>query len=395
MTEQALVIIGDETFSLTEIPPSGALVEQQRNLLLGYVDLQSLVTDLDMVGYFLRIAYNGVVGFTELQIKIRAIGYDLTKLYSRSAGTVAKFKQASVRILSGLQCTYHFLVEAFENVALETLSKASDDAKEMAAEANTLHKDFEKESECIEEALKCMMRTKGSAEERKELKLKSAEFEITKVWGQEDKKTAEQDYELLVKKYEDAEAIDPLKALQHTLLSPFTRGEQAKSDLALPQEAQEQVLKHPEEMRKQRLCDFKTCTENYEDDSELPDIAVDALHEAMSSLKKLSVVMLKAFYFWKQMQVHCEQLAKVQMKNSITTAMKMPKEDRIRMWTSQGFKKQVVEHYAQWVALGNVCDSYMVKILETQKDLYKYLQENPTRLEAIRTIRELAIAIAH
>ena len=384
------MIIGDETFSLTEIPPSGALVEQQRNLLLGYVDLQSLVTDLDMLGYFLRIAYNGVVGFTDLQIKIRGIGYDLTKLYINSAGTVSKFKRASVRILSGLQSTYHFLLDALEDMALETLSKASDDAKEMAAEANTLHKDFEKESECIEEALKCIMRTKGSAGERKELKLKSAEFKIEKVRGQEDKKTAEQKFEFLPK---NAEAIDSLKVLQHALLSPLTRGEQAKSDLALPQEAQEQVLKHPEEIRKQSLCDFRTCTENCEDDSELPDIAVDALHEAMTSLKKLSVVMLKAFYFWKQMQEHCELLAKVQMKNYITTAMKMPKEDRIRVWTSQGFKKQVVEHYAQWVALGNVCDSYLVKILETQKDLYKHLQENPTHLEAIKTIRELAIAL--
>ena len=101
--------------------------------------------------------------------------------------------------------------------------------------------------------------------------------------------------------------------------------------------------------------------------------------------------MMKAALFWKQMQVHCEQLAKEKMKKLIVTAMKRPEEDRIRVWTSHGFKNQAVEYYAQWVALDDVCAVYMRRIQETQKELYGYLQENPTLSEARRTVRTLAI----
>ena len=119
--EQALVKIGAETFSIAEIPASGTLlVEKQKNLLLGSVDLPSLVTDLGRVGNFIRIAYNGVAGFTDLQIKIRGIGYDITKLCDKSAVTVAKFKQASGSILGDLQGTYQFLLDALEDMVLET-----------------------------------------------------------------------------------------------------------------------------------------------------------------------------------------------------------------------------------------------------------------------------------
>ena len=412
--EQALVKIGAETFSIAEIPASGTLlVEKQKNLLLGSVDLPSLVTDLGRVGNFIRIAYNGVAGFTDLQIKIRGIGYDITKLCDKSAVTVAKFKQASGSILGDLQGTYQFLLDALEDMALETLSAVSDVAKDMAAAANQLHNDFDEESKRVEEALKDTMRTKGSEEKRKkELELKAAELEIDKTKAQEDKKAAEQDFELYEGKYKEAEAQqrahessarNPLKAIGNALLSPFTRGEQVfdtQSDLALAQEARAEKLKHLEEMRKQRqmrskalrdIAEFAKRIENCQDDSKLADIAIDALHKAMGGLQKLSVVMMKAALFWKQMQVHCEQLAKEKMKKLIVTAMKRPEEDRIRVWTSHGFKKQAVEYYAQWVALDDVCAVYMRRIQETQKELYGYLQENPTLSEARRNVRTLAI----
>ena len=57
--------------------------------MLGSIDLDVLVDDLRHVGDFVRIAYNGVAGYTDLQIKIRRIGYDVTKLCDKLAVTVS------------------------------------------------------------------------------------------------------------------------------------------------------------------------------------------------------------------------------------------------------------------------------------------------------------------
>ena len=104
--DKAIVKIGDESFSIVEVPSSTTvIVSKQKERLLGSIDLPALVTDLGRVGNFVRIAYNGVAGFTDLQIQIREIGVDVTKLCDKSAVTVSKFKQASGSILGDLQGT--------------------------------------------------------------------------------------------------------------------------------------------------------------------------------------------------------------------------------------------------------------------------------------------------
>ncbi len=81
------------------------------------------------MGGFIRVAYNGVGAagprFTEVQIEIQRIGYDVTKLCDKSALTVAKFKKASRTILTDLQATYEYLLDNLEEMAVETLTDVS------------------------------------------------------------------------------------------------------------------------------------------------------------------------------------------------------------------------------------------------------------------------------
>lgn len=412
-SDQAVVKIGEETFSLVEVPASGTVVvEEQRKLLLGSVDLPTLVADLGRVGKFVRVAYNGVAGYTELQIKIRGIGYDVTKLCDKSAVTVAKFKQASGSILGDLQGTYQFLLDGLEEMAVETLKGITDVAKDMAAAADQLHEDFDNESQRVEEALKETMTTKGSEEgHKKELEEKTRQLEVDKAKAAQERVNAEEDFKLYEKKYEAAEAkqealeasaSNPLKAFANAFVSPFTGGKKVfdtDRDLERSKEAREEKLKHLEEMKRQReirskalqdIAEFTKRVENCKDDSELADVAIGALHKAMGGLQNLSKVMMKTALFWKQMQVHCEQLAKDKMQRLINTAMKMPEEKRLETWTSSTFKRQAISYYAQWVALDDVCRIYMGQIQETQHDLYGYLTENPTLAEARRNVRKLA-----
>ena len=405
------VVLLDETYSIVELPPSHSkVVVKQKGLLLGSVDLPALVSDLGRVGNFVRIAYNGVAGYTDLQIQIREIGYNVTKLCDKSAVTVAKFKQASSSILGDLQGTYEFLLDGLEEMAIETLSAVTDIAKDMATAADQLHTDFDNESKNVEVALKKTMQTKGSEEERKkEIEKKEKEIEADKKRAEESKKAAEEDFALYEEKFKKAEAkqeakeasaSNPLKRIANAFLAPVgLKAFDLDQEYDQARDAREEKLKHLEEMKKQRdarrsalqdIAEFTKKIENCKDDSELAGVAIEALHSAMGGLQKLSAVMMKAALFWKQMQTHCEQLAKEKMQKMIERAMKMSETKRLKVWTSNAFKKQAIEYYAQWVALDDVCGIYRLKIMETQKDLYGYLQENPTLKDARRNVRDLA-----
>lgn len=391
--------IEGETFSITEIPASDTkLVLQQKRILLGSVDLEALVTDLGRVGNFVRIAYNGVADDTDLQIQVRAIGVDVTKLCDKSAVTVASFKTASTSVLDQLESTYGFLTSGFEKMALITLEAVTDVAKEMATAADSLHKEFDDESKRVEEALKATRTKKGKEEEKKEqIKKDAMAMELKKEAAEKQKQQAEEEYVKSEERYKKAEVVqlqeetDPLKVVLNTVMGLF--GTNAA------QRAREEKLKHLEDMNKLQqerskalgdIAEFASKLLECKDDSELAEAAIEALHSAMGGLKKLSAVMMKAAGFWKQVQVHCEKLAQERLQKMIAESLTMTKEDRIVFWKNPSFLKGAIQYYAQWVALNGVCDIYMERIKATQADLYAYLIENPTREESKANVRHLA-----
>ena len=117
-----------------------------------------------------------------------------------------------------------------------------------------------------------------------------------------------------------------------------------------------------------------------------------ALSSARDGLKILAALMMNAALFWKQMQEHCKSLSDSKLKDKVEKAMdKYSDEKRLKLWTSKPFKIQAVHFYADWVALDCVCGEYMGSIKETQKELYKYIQENPTQEEAEKNVPSLAV----
>ena len=122
----------------------------------------------------------------------------------------------------------------------------------------------------------------------------------------------------------------------------------------------------------------------------MAEITADALHQAIRPLKHLSVIMIQAANFWKQMQNHCCTLAEPEMKNEIERAVeKYSEEKRLKVWTSRGFKIKAIEFYAGWVALHSVCITYLEYIKITQQDLYRFIEENPTYKESCENVKEL------
>jgi hypothetical protein len=428
LSKNVSVDIEGETFSMVKIPDVGSqLVKRSKEDLTGSLDLASLVNDLAKLGSFIRVAYNGVAGSTNLQIKVQRVGYKITKLADKSAVTVQNFKSASTSVLQELQGTYEFLLDGLEEMALETLSLLSKVAEQMAKAAEELHTDFEAATKDVTDALEDTQTEKGCQEDqKKKMKEEQKEFEMKRKKAETLQKEAIEAEEKFNKLYNEAqtredEALasegDFLKCIGSSLSSLLGAGVSLmKNDIEkfgeniekiasnsiykdAKNQANQEKMKHLDDMKKQRemrmeanqqCIEFVERIKNCKDNDSLADVAIDALHNSIGALKSLSAIMMNAALFWRQMQKHCEALAQKDMQQMVERAMKLSDEKRLKVWTSTAFKKKAVGYYSKWVALDDVCGAYMLQIKETRKDLYAYLEENPSIEQSRENVRRLA-----
>jgi len=69
------------------VPTSVATKEE----MIETVNLQQVSIDLNNVEMFLRVAYNGVVGYRDLLIQVRGIYYNVADFCDESVRTINKF----------------------------------------------------------------------------------------------------------------------------------------------------------------------------------------------------------------------------------------------------------------------------------------------------------------
>ena len=353
LTEMAVetFLIAEETSGTTTC----TVAAKQRELLFGSSKLKVLAKNLGWVGNFVGIAYNEAADYTELETMIQEIAHEVTNLCERSAVAILKFKQAS-SILDELQTTYQYLLDGKEDTCtedtLKNLASLSEVAKSMVSAGEELHRGFDKVSCKVEEALKYTMMEEGKKKERRE------EIEERR------------------RNYE----VEMIRAQEYSRVSvpEHARSEQRYMELE-DEELQRKVIQDIAELAKQ--------IEDCSDDSMLTMAATEALHKAIGSLQKLSVVMLHVATFWEQLQVHCETLAKENLRKIVETAMTWPEKERLRLWTHTAFKTHATAFHKQWLTLDDVCAVCMAKIVETQKALCGYLTENPAIEEARENIK--------
>ena len=427
----AEVVLDDGyTYSLAELPSvNSPVVIKQQARLLGVINLEALVDDLGRLGNCVRIAYHGVTGFVDLQIEIQRIGYDVTKLCDKSAVTVGKFKNASTTVLSSLKATYEFLMESFEDMAIDTLADVADTAKGMAKAAEELHRDFDNQANKVIVALEKTQKTQSTEEhKKKEFEKKRKEMEVEKEKQEKlQKEAAEAQHkaeqlaqDANVKENEAIRTIMDLKEEERTreentgfwkkLGQIFTgSGSSDRQTAALnaslrtneekARAAREERMKHltavqqQQEMRSKalaELAEYAKRIQNMKAGENEMETVIDALHYSIKALKSLSAVMLQAALFWHQLQEHCENLAKGEMKKMIENALKLNEDRRLKFWNSKGFKSKAIQYYADWVALDHVCGIYMERIMLTQRELYTYIQEALRPEEAREKVKELA-----
>ena len=411
------VEIEGECYALDKIPSKDSgVVKAETEKLLGAIDLRALVSDLGRVGGFIRIAYNavGAAGYqlTNEQIEIQRLGYDITKLCDKSALTVAKFKKASSSILTDLQCTYGYLLDNLEEMAIDTLSSVSKLAGEMEKAALELHHDFVAEEKKVVATLehtqhaKKIQASKVEEEKRRRIELQEAMKHEEQLIKEHQEKEREAEARRRDLEQQEDKAISEIgapsfKSLVNGLTTTFFRfkifDEDDSEKAARLRQNRLDALEAEKAIREERqkalanMSAFTIKLKQCANDQELAECAVGALHEAIGALKHLSAVMMQAASFWKQMQDHCRSLAESEMQSQVEKAMQTYSEEkRLKVWTSFSFKCKAIRFYSGWVALNNVCEVYMEQIKETQRDLYKYITENPTYEESKRALPELA-----
>lgn len=395
----------EETFNILEVPRSdSALVKEHEELVLAHADLNSLVTDLNMVGSFTRIAYNGVAGYTDLQIKIRRIAVNVSRLCDSSTNLVWEFKLKSRTILMNLQITYQFLVDGKESMAIVTLQSIASVAHGMAEAAEQLAKAFDEESDRVEDAQDKTLKTKNSEEKRKDdLEKEKRKLEIQRAKAESDSAAVEQDIAFHGQQYDKADARQASyevhdDSIFETLYNIFTGRKNERIRVARQdKERHLQEIRKLREERKGALNAIAECSkliENCHKESELTESAINSLHEAMRGLKKLSNIMRRISRFWKKLESECMQLGRQDIRDMIKESMTQSKQERAETYESIGFKTTAILYYARWVALRNICEEAHKRMTVTQNKLYEYLEENLTTEQARRNIRQLAIAFS-
>ena len=431
------VIIDGETYDLISIPSAESkLVKSARREFLDQLDLHSLADDLGKLGKFMRLAYNGVAGHTELQIKVQRVGYKITKLADKSAVTVYRFKETSQDVLEELKTTYQYLLEGLEKAAVINLSMMADKAAGMAEAAEEL-----RSSDDVIKALEETQTAKGNQEkEKKTLEKKREEFDLKRQQAEKLEIIAREAEEKAEKLYNEAQAreekaqgvhenaqmqvrqeMSTIRSVADSITGVLTGvtsaaaltlifrlekaaeklleiGDKAGYEKAIKRANREKMmlLEQMKKERDQRREAIQQCIEftqkiiSCKNDNDLAEVTINALHNSVGALKCLSATMMQATRFWEMMQLQCKELASRDIKDKVEKMIEMPKEERRNIWTSTGFKRNAVRHYTRWVLLDDLSSVYRLQIQNTSRELYKYLKENPTPEHAKRNMRHLA-----
>ena len=420
------VVLEGERHSLLSVPKtSSALVRKQRDTFSGKLDIEQFVEYMGHVGHFIKIAYNGVNAagprFTDLQIDIQKLGYDITRLCNESSVTIDRFQVTASTVSSRLESVYQFLLDGFEDAAIMSVTSLGELAQEMTEIACTLEKKFDEQGKKVEATLEITIKKKSDESKRKVQKEKEQKEMEQKVQAQ--KELAER-YDKLAReakeertKYEAKEEraleersggpglLSVVAGAMLTLALPFAAGdiddalhkeervsaEKAKRLGEIAKEKREIELQrqnlHHEAL--QKMHDFVSKLKNAKSEAEMAEVVIKALHETAGALRHLSVIMMEASKFWAHIRDHCNSLSDKNFTDLMGLYASKDEDTKKKFWRSEGFIKRAVSYHSRWVALQSICEEHRKLIDATRADLYKYIQDNPSYEQSLKRLPQL------
>ena len=420
------VYIDDERYLLLSPPKeTSALVRKQKDSFNSSLNIVKFVEYMGQVGHFIKIAYNGVNAaghrFTDLQIKVQRLGFDITKLCNESSVTIDRFRVTASTVSSRLKSVYLYLLDGFEDAAVMSITSLGKLAQEMAKIAMQLKEKFEEQEKNVKGTLETTMTKKGEESKHKEQLEKERIRMEQKMQAQ--KELADR-YDQLVReakeermKFEEKEerAIQEISSgpgifgviagAMLTVALPFAaeaiddalhREERVSAEKAKILEKKVKEMREIELQRQklhhealEQMYEFASELKNVKSEAEMAEVVIKALHETAGALRHLSVIMMEASNFWKYIHEHCNSLVDENFTNLLGKYASKDEATKQRYWRSQGFITDAVTYHSRWVALQSICEEHRKLIDATRADLYEYIQDNPTYEQSLKRLPQL------
>ena len=398
------VYIDDERYSLLSVPEaSSALVRKQRDSFSGKLDIEKFVEYMGHVGHFIKIAYNGVNAagprFTDLQVDIKKLGYDITELCNESSVTIDHFQVTASTVSSRLQSVYQFLLDGFEDAAIMSVTSLGKLAQEMTKSACTLKEKCEEQGRKVEATLETTIKTKSDESKHKELAERYDK--LAREAKEERMKYEAKEERALEERSGGSGLLSVVAGAMLTFALPFAAGtiddalhreertstEKAKRLGEIAKEKREIELRqqnlHHEAL--QQMYEFASKLKNVKSEAEMAEVAIKALYETVGALRHMSVIMMETSMFWAHIRDHCNSLSSAD-KNFTDSK---DEETKKKFWRSSRFIKDAVTYHSRWVALQSICEEHRKLIDATQADLYEYIQDNPSYEQSLKRLPQL------
>jgi hypothetical protein len=400
------------TGSGSKAPPdvnSEIVQEAMRDINL-ILDFEGIAEDFNIIARCLQIAYNGLVFYPKLQGEAKALQIKVLNLSDKSTEAFNDFARASTKVLSLLKSTYYFLYTEEVERAQKTFTLVLHEAKEMAATAEDRKITLENIQTRIVDFF--MRRTfeliETNINHRKDLKYKQEMEDKLRRLKAEEIGTLEK-FELLKELFYDAhrrenkaieDQTNPWKELINGLANSlgvevFNMGVYKDAVIEYRKEKEkyfekmEKLLDDSDQTR-ENITELIQRVRNSQTESELSDIAIEALKDVVFGLTQVAKIMANAMNYWNKMHHVINNMKKSKF---LELAMKdFSLEERNEVLYSDFFQEEISQNYAKWTAIQVICSNFSIHIMEPAITmLQQVVNERPlSETESLAKARQIA-----
>lgn len=157
-----------EQLDMSHEPPKGSLlVQENKKAVLGEINLEKMIGELQDCVDLLQITYNAVDGFA-VQVQVQDLSNQFVDAMNNSNQTALEFQLSAHNALEACVYAYAMLMKGETKFALGLLAKTQSTAHRMSEQADKLVDTYQKLTDYTNTVLKSIMDERASDEKKRE-----------------------------------------------------------------------------------------------------------------------------------------------------------------------------------------------------------------------------------